>query len=142
MYFCGLKEGNDIAVDIQKGKTVHIKMKTIGLLDSTGHREVFFELNGQPRSLYVACKEAASSSGVKERADKGNDGSVGAPMPGEVVGIRVEENQQVVEGDPLVVLSAMKMETVVGAPISGRVKRLVVKQGDTVWRIGISLPLL
>eukprot|EP01061_Rhynchopus_euleeides_P029517 TRINITY_DN483_c0_g4_i1.p1 TRINITY_DN483_c0_g4~~TRINITY_DN483_c0_g4_i1.p1 ORF type:complete len:1185 (+),score=555.73 TRINITY_DN483_c0_g4_i1:96-3650(+) len=132
VYFCGLKENNEVSVDIQKGKTVHIKLKTVGQLDATGHREVFFELNGQPRSLYIHSKEAAESGLVRERADKGDDGSVGAPMPGEVVGVRVEKDQTVMEGDPLLVLSAMKMETVVGAPISGRVSRVVVNKGDNV----------
>eukprot|EP01060_Flectonema_neradi_P005716 TRINITY_DN1382_c0_g2_i1.p1 TRINITY_DN1382_c0_g2~~TRINITY_DN1382_c0_g2_i1.p1 ORF type:complete len:1187 (+),score=335.52 TRINITY_DN1382_c0_g2_i1:61-3621(+) len=132
VYFCGLKDNQEVTVDIQKGKTVHIKLKTIGHIDSTGHREVFFEMNGQPRSVYILCKEAIDSGAAREKADKTNDASIGAPMPGEVVDVKVEKDQQVVKGDPLVVMSAMKMETVVGAPISGTIKRLLVSKGDQV----------
>eukprot|EP01064_Diplonema_japonicum_P027642 TRINITY_DN4033_c0_g2_i1.p1 TRINITY_DN4033_c0_g2~~TRINITY_DN4033_c0_g2_i1.p1 ORF type:complete len:1204 (+),score=419.60 TRINITY_DN4033_c0_g2_i1:58-3612(+) len=132
VYFSGLKENSEISVDIQKGKTVHIKLKTVGPLDATGHREVYFEMNGQPRSVYIECNEAVDSSTVREKADKTDDGSIGAPMPGEVVLVKVEKDQQVVKGDPLVILSAMKMETVVGAPISGRVKRITADKGDLV----------
>eukprot|EP01063_Lacrimia_lanifica_P002003 TRINITY_DN11042_c0_g1_i1.p1 TRINITY_DN11042_c0_g1~~TRINITY_DN11042_c0_g1_i1.p1 ORF type:complete len:1185 (+),score=462.03 TRINITY_DN11042_c0_g1_i1:61-3615(+) len=130
VYFTGLKEGQEVAVDIQKGKTVHIKMKAVGAVDATGHQEVYFELNGQPRSLYIPCKAATEGTAQREKADKTDDGSIGAPMPGEVVGVKVEADQQVLKGDPLVVLSAMKMETVVGAPFDGRIKRIAVAKGD------------
>ncbi|KAJ9465689.1 Pyruvate carboxylase 1 [Diplonema papillatum] len=131
-YFCGMQDGTELIIDLQKGKTVHIKMKSVSPMDATGHREVHFEMNGQPRSIYILCKDAVGSTAARERADKNSDGSIGAPMPGQVVKMMVEKDQQVVKGDPLVVLSAMKMETVVGAPISGRVKRTVVAAGDQI----------
>ena len=66
------------------------------------------------------------------KAEKGVKGSVGAPMPGKVVSLRVEEGETVKKGDPLVVLSAMKMETNVSAPIDGVVKSIAVSQGMNV----------
>lgn len=53
-------------------------------------------------------------------------------MPGEVVAVRVKEGQMVEKGDPLVVLSAMKMETNVTSPIKGMVAKITVSNGETI----------
>jgi pyruvate carboxylase len=59
-------------------------------------------------------------------------GGVGAPMPGVVVDIKVKVGDAVEVGAPMLVLSAMKMETTVAAPATGRVDSLSVKSGDDV----------
>lgn len=51
-------------------------------------------------------------------------------MSAVVVEVRVKEGQQVAAGDPLCVLSAMKMESQVSAPVSGKIKRVLVKESD------------
>lgn len=47
-------------------------------------------------------------------------------MPGTVIDIRVKEGERVVKGQPLIVLSAMKMEMVVQSPLAGTVKKIYV----------------
>uniref|UniRef100_A0A8U7NF71 Pyruvate carboxylase n=1 Tax=Corvus moneduloides TaxID=1196302 RepID=A0A8U7NF71_CORMO len=126
-------EGPTIAeefeVELERGKTLHIKALALGDLNAAGQREVFFELNGQLRSILVRDTQALKEMHVHPKADKGAKGQVGAPMPGEVVEVRVKEGATVAKGDPLCVLSAMKMETVVTAPVGGKVTKLHVRPG-------------
>jgi pyruvate carboxylase len=53
-------------------------------------------------------------------------------MPGGVVEIRVKVGDQVPAGAPVIVLSAMKMETVVAAPHPGTVTRIAVVVGNSL----------
>eukprot|EP00126_Sphaerothecum_destruens_P000010 Sdes_comp10015_c0_seq1m1598 len=129
VFFCGLEPGEEVVVEIEKGKNLDIKLKAVGDLDKTGHREVFFELNRQPRTIYVLDSTAKQHIHVKEKATK-DKGSVGAPMPGTIIKHRVKVGDVIVKGDPLVVMSAMKMETIVTAPIAGKVKRIPSSVGD------------
>uniref|UniRef100_A0A8C9FQJ4 Pyruvate carboxylase n=1 Tax=Pavo cristatus TaxID=9049 RepID=A0A8C9FQJ4_PAVCR len=126
-------EGPTIAeefeVELERGKTLHIKALALGDLNAAGQREVFFELNGQLRSILVRDTQALKEMHVHPKADRSAKGQVGAPMPGEVVEVRVKEGEAVEKGAPLCVLSAMKMETVVTAPRGGTVSRLHVRPG-------------
>jgi biotin carboxyl carrier protein len=55
-------------------------------------------------------------------------------MPGTVLRVDVREGQDVAEGEPLVVLEAMKMELAVAAPAAGTVAAVLVAPGDLVAR--------
>lgn len=135
-FLVGPRVGDNFEVTIEKGKTLHIK--TLAVADDvtpTGEREVFFELNGQLRSVFVKDKSMSEDIVVQPKADKDVKGSVGAPMPGTVIDVKVKEGQEIKKGDALVVLSAMKMEMVVQAPVAGKVKKIYVTkdmklQGD------------
>ncbi|MCB9566991.1 MAG: pyruvate carboxylase [Myxococcales bacterium] len=131
-YLAPLQIGEELSVEIERGKTLIVRLTAIGELGDDGQREVFFELNGQPRSLRVADKAASTTVVTREKADPADPGSIAAPMPGAVVDVRVAVGQAVKAGDPLVVLSAMKMETVVAAPRPGSVSRLAVAVGDAL----------
>jgi len=66
---------------------------------------------------------------VHPKAVKSVKGSVGAPMPGEVLAVKVKVGDKIEKGQPLAILSAMKMEMVVQAPISGVVKSITAEKG-------------
>lgn len=136
VFLTGPQVGEEFDVTIERGKTLHIKMLAVSAnVTAKGEREVFFELNGQLRSVLIVDKTLAEVIEAHPKANKGNKGSVGAPMPGTVIDIRVKPGDSVKKGDPLVVLSAMKMEMVVQAPVAGKVKNVAVSkemrlQGD------------
>ena len=75
VFFCGARIADGFMVDIEKGKTLTIKLMTIGELDKqTGKREVFFELNGQLRSILVQDKTSKSEVKLRPKADKNVQG--------------------------------------------------------------------
>uniref|UniRef100_A0A8K9XDN3 pyruvate carboxylase n=1 Tax=Oncorhynchus mykiss TaxID=8022 RepID=A0A8K9XDN3_ONCMY len=115
----GFPEPFRTRVEIERGKTLHIKALAVGDLNKTGQRGVFFELNGQLRSVLVKDNVAMKEMKFHPKALKSVRGQVGAPMPGKVIEVKVEPGQKVEKGQPLCVLSAMKMETVVNSPLTG-----------------------
>ena len=132
-FVVGLSPNEEAKFDIDSGKTLYITLKSVGDTDSkTGIRQVYFDMNGHQRIISVKDKSAGIEGTKRELAVETVVGSVGAPMPGVVVDVRVAKGEQVEKGDPLVVLSAMKMETVVAAPCSGRIKRVAVNVGDNI----------
>ncbi|XP_071525858.1 pyruvate carboxylase, mitochondrial isoform X2 [Panulirus ornatus] len=125
IFLTGPKVGEEFEVEIEKGKTLHIKTLAMSEdLNANGEREVFFELNGQLRSVMVRDQEAVKELHVHPKVTPGVKGQVGAPMPGTVVDVRVEVGDEVKKGSPLVVLSAMKMEMVVQSPCDGCVSSI------------------
>lgn len=127
------KIGEEITVEIEKGKTLIVKVLAISDLSlSNGTREVYFELNGEMRKVTIEDKTAAIETITRAKADAHNPNEVGAPMAGVVVEVRVKHGVEVKKGDPLAVLSAMKMEMVISAPVSGKVDEVLVNEGDSV----------
>lgn len=124
--------GEEISLELEHGKILIVKLTAVGELDKNGNREVFFELNGLPRSIFVADKKVAKKVVTREKANSADPGSVGAPMPGVVLDVKVKVGQEVKEGAPLLVLSAMKMETIIGSPLTGVVKKVAVVVGDDI----------
>ncbi len=123
-YFYGLEPGQEVWVEIEPGKTLVIALDAVGEADGEGNRTVYFKLNGQGRPLTVPDRALAGESDARRTADPGVPGEVGAPMPGTVIAVHCREGQKVAEGEPLLTLEAMKMETVVRAPIGGTVREI------------------
>ncbi|XP_031441371.2 pyruvate carboxylase, mitochondrial-like [Clupea harengus] len=126
LFLDGPKIAEEIQVELERGKTLHIKALALGDLNKVGQRGVFFELNGQLRTVLVKDTQAMKELHFHPKALKDVRGQVGAPMPGKVVEIKVKEGQKVEKGQPLCVLSAMKMETVVNSPVAGTVAKVYV----------------
>jgi pyruvate carboxylase len=102
--------GEEFHVELERGKVLILKLLAIGPLnEEKGQREVFYEMNGEVRQVTVDDMHAAVENVKRPKADPGDPGQVGAPMSGVVIEIRVSEGHEVLKGDPIAVLSAMKM---------------------------------
>ncbi|XP_037333888.1 pyruvate carboxylase, mitochondrial [Pungitius pungitius] len=126
LFLDGPKIAEEFEVELERGKTLHIKALALGDLNKAGQREVFFELNGQLRSVLVKDTVAMKEMKFHPKAQKSIKGQVGAPMPGKVLEVKVEVGAKVEKGQPLCVLSAMKMEMVVNSPLAGTIKAVHV----------------
>jgi pyruvate carboxylase len=131
-FFYGIRQGDEVPLELEPGKTLVVKFLTIGDPHHDGSRTVFFELNGQPREVNVRDRKLKVEVQANPKADPANPGHVGAPIPGAVTSIAVELNQEVRKGDKLLVMEAMKMQTTVYAPVGGRVIERLVHVGQTV----------
>ncbi|ESU13268.1 pyruvate carboxylase [Fusarium graminearum PH-1] len=133
-YFLSRPEiGEEFNVELEKGKVLILKLLAVGpLSENTGQREVFFEMNGEVRQVTVVDKKAAVENISRPKADANDSSQVGAPMSGVLVELRVHEGSEVKKGDPIAILSAMKMEMSVSASHSGKVTSLHVREGDSV----------
>ena len=132
VFFFGLEPEEEIAVDIEPGKTLIIRLLAVGDPDAEGMRRMFFELNGQPRTVAVADASINATVVSNPKAEEGNPLHVAAPMPGLVVSVSAKAGQTVAKGDPLVALEAMKMETVIRAEHDGRIQAVPVSVGTQV----------
>ena len=132
-FFYGLRDREEIAVNIDQGKTLIIRQTgTSDGVDEEGRVKVFFELNGQPRTVRVAKAGLAATGRARPKAVEGDANHVGAPMPGTVVTLAVKAGKKVKKGDPLLSIEAMKMETMLTAERDATVHAVHVKPGEAV----------
>ena len=75
---------------------------------------------------------AASNSPTSAPAQVGEGTDVAAPLSGNILQIAVAQGQQVNDGDVILILEAMKMETEVRSAVSGVVQQVIAKEGDAV----------
>jgi pyruvate carboxylase len=132
VFFFGIQNNEEIAVEIESGKTLILKLVTVGEPHPDGRRTVFFELNGQPRSITVADASVESAIIRRQKADPNDPRQIAAPMPGLVVNVAAQVGDEVVKGQKLLALEAMKMETTLYAELDGKVSELFVKPGSPV----------
>jgi pyruvate carboxylase len=130
VYFYGMAPGDEVALTIEEGKTLIVRLQTISETDEDGNVRVFFELNGQPRVIVVPDRSAVAARPARRKADEAESGQVGAPMPGSISAILVREDQVVSQGEPLLAIEAMKMEAQITAPRDGTVKHIFVRVGE------------
>ncbi|MBM7552894.1 pyruvate carboxylase [Thalassobacillus pellis] len=131
-FFYGMRLGEEIEVEIEQGKTLIVKLVSIGEAQLDGTRTVYFELNGQPREVVIKDSNVKSIVEERPKADKSNEKHIGASMPGTVIKVLAEKGERVKKGDHLMITEAMKMETTVQAPFDGEIKDVYVGNNEAI----------
>ncbi|REE80329.1 biotin-dependent enzyme [Lutibacter oceani] len=97
------------------------------------HKNYIVSVNSNSYSIIIdnqldtLIKQMGFSGGTSKKV---ND--IKAPMPGLILSVNVKEGQEVVKGETLLILEAMKMENAIGAPKDGFIKTINIKKGGTV----------
>lgn len=131
-FLYGMRLGEEIEVEIEQGKTLIVKLVSVGEPQVDGTRIVYFELNGQPREVVVKDENVKAAVQERPKADKTNERHIGATMPGTVIKVLSKKGEKVNKGDHLMITEAMKMETTVQAPFDGVIKDIYVNNNEAI----------
>ncbi|WP_172292919.1 pyruvate carboxylase [Pseudoruegeria sp. HB172150] len=131
-FFYGMEPGEEISPEIAPGVTLEVRLSAVGETNEDGDKRVFFEINGQPRVIRVPDRKVAGDKAVRMKAEAGNPNHVGAPMPGVVATVAAQVGAKVKQGDLLLTIEAMKMETGLHAERDAVVKAVHVTPGAQI----------
>src|SRR3546814_11598403 len=120
-----MEPGEETTIEIARGKTLLVKLVSVGPPDAAGKRILFFKLNGQTRNLEIHDTGANATRKENRKADLGNALQVGSPLQGLLSTVFVTEGDAVAVNQPLFVIEAMKMEKIGRASCRERVGQYV-----------------
>ncbi|MBK9399611.1 MAG: pyruvate carboxylase [Bacteroidetes bacterium] len=129
-FFYGMKNNQEILVEIGKGKNILIRLLYVGDADENGHRTVYFRLNGQTRAIDVQDKKALVLKVHHTKAS--GEKQIGTPLQGLLSKIFIAPGQEVKKNAPLFTIEAMKMETTITATRDLKIRHISLKEGTLV----------
>ncbi|HSI70319.1 MAG TPA: pyruvate carboxylase [Gillisia sp.] len=132
-FFYGMKPGEEIIVEMDKGKTLLIELMSIGEANDDGLVDVFFKVNGQTRAVKIKDRSVKVEKVSHEKVDKSNPKEVGAPLQGSLASVLVKPGQNVNKNEPLFIIEDMKMETTITSNEAGEIEKVVLKAGEMVF---------
>lgn len=132
-FFYGMDPGEEIIVELDRGKTLLIQFVSVSAADEDGMAKVFFKVNGQTRNVEVKDRSVKVDKVVHQKVDKGDKKQVGAPLQGSLSSLLVSQGEKVEKNQPLFVIEAMKMETTITANAQGEVDKIVLQEGTMVF---------
>ena len=122
----------EVEIEMAQGKTLLVRLLSVGPADKEGRRTVFFKLNGQTRNLVISDKSLRKEKIENAKVDKNNAKQIGSPLPGMLSRILVKRDERVTKNQPLFIIEAMKMETTVAAPMAGTVSNVLLYEKQLV----------
>jgi len=140
-FFYGMKVGEETLITLQPGKTIVVKLLSVGDANDQGVRTVFFKVNGENRFVDVIDASLNIEKIENVKADPADTNQLGAPLQGMLYKVLVKKGQEVKKNDHLFIIEAMKMETTVTALKSGNIKAVTLKQGNMVSKDDLILTL-
>ncbi|MBC8154716.1 MAG: pyruvate carboxylase [Bacteroidetes bacterium] len=129
-FFYGLTENEEILIRIAEGKNILVRLLFVSEADDQAMRTITFELNGQSRQVKVRDKASKVERAQNQKVSK--PGDVGSPLQGRLTRIMVKPGDVVKKNQPLFVIEAMKMESIVAATTEGTVKQVILKEATVV----------
>jgi len=131
-FFYGLKENEECIVEIAQGKSIIVKLLSIGPSNDEGMRTVFFKVNGQTRNIEIADKSLKIEKITNRKADSSNNKEVAAPLQGLLSKVLIKKGQTITKNEPLFIVEAMKMESTITSNDKGKIKEVVLPGGSLV----------
>ncbi|PLX66738.1 MAG: pyruvate carboxylase [Denitrovibrio sp.] len=131
-FFYPMEKEAEIEMDIEEGKTLIIRYLGLSEPDEKGMRKVYFELNGQPRSVTVKDETLSDIIKSNTKGDITNPKDVCATMPGSITKINVKVGDKISKGDILLITEAMKMETKIAAATDGEIAEILLHEADKI----------
>ncbi|MCC3159325.1 pyruvate carboxylase [Hymenobacter sp. 15J16-1T3B] len=132
VFFYGLRPGEETIIDIARGKSIIVRLQSVGQVNDDGCRTIFFTLNGQTRNLEIRDRSVEVKTVANPKVDKSKTGQIGAPLQGLLSKVLVENGQKVKRNAPLFIIEAMKMETTITAPADALVQAVNLSEGTLV----------
>lgn len=114
------------------------------LKDNTSYKVEVLKFNKEEKTFLMEINGNRYEMNLKDRFDillkkmglenmaSAKISNVKSPMPGKILTIDIEVGQEVVKGDKLMILEAMKMENVIKSPADGKIKKINIKEGESV----------
>jgi pyruvate carboxylase len=131
-FFYGLANDEEVLIEIDRGKSILVRLLTCSEPDEDGKRKIFMRLNGQTRIIEVQDRSIKVTAKENLKVDKANEKMIGAPLQGKLSQLLVKEGDVVKRNQPLFVIEAMKMETTIAATQTGNVAQVILKPGSMV----------
>jgi len=129
-FYFPMKTNEEILVNLEDGKNLLVRFRYMGEPNDEGFREIFFQINGQTRNIVVKDNSIQSTKIAHAKINGPND--IGAPLQGKLVKIMVLEGDEIVKGQPLFVIEAMKMESTINSPLTGTIQKVLLHENSMV----------
>ncbi|MBW8050045.1 MAG: pyruvate carboxylase [Cytophagales bacterium] len=131
-FFFGMQPNEETIIEIAEGKAIVVKLLSVGPPNEEGNRTVFFKVNGQTRNIEVHDRSLEVEKVENLKIEPGDPRQIGTPLQGMLSKIFVKNGQKVKKNEPLFIIEAMKMETIITAPGSIKIKAVNLKEGAMV----------